>query len=242
VVEAESGKVDQVRARLADADAFEERTRKLDEQIAIGSLDITKNAVGAYAEFFDRFYDDARRRAQVEEKVKAAWGDLPVFIRIEVLMGLAESALAHADPVKALELVNEAQLYLDEGRWPLQHLLPRQAKLAALRFRAGDADRARADADAALAMFRADGDKIVDIYRAASLCPLAEAYQLMGDTASALVVYRLAVEEGAHNPNSRPRAEDLSATCCSMALSGVEPDAELWSRVRQIGATLGHPW
>jgi hypothetical protein len=50
------------------------------------------------------------------------------------------------------------------------------------------------------------------------------------------------VEEGVENPNSRPRAEDLSATCRSMALHAVEPDADLWKRMRQIGDGLGPPW
>lgn len=64
----------------------------------------------------------------------------------------------------------------------------------------------------------------------------------MGDTAAALAVYKRAVEEGVHNPNSRPRAEDLSATCCSMALHGVEPDGSLWARMEDIRGRLGDPW
>ena len=64
----------------------------------------------------------------------------------------------------------------------------------------------------------------------------------MGDTATALSAYKRAVEEGVENPNSRPRAEDLSATCLSMAVHGVEPDAVLWTRIRQINDGLGDPW
>ncbi len=64
----------------------------------------------------------------------------------------------------------------------------------------------------------------------------------MDDTAAALMVYKRAVEEGVENPNSRPRAEDLSATCLSMALHMVEPDAELKNRIRQISEGLGDPW
>jgi len=82
----------------------------------------------------------------------------------------------------------------------------------------------------------------VNIYRAGALRPLAEAYQSMGDTAAALTVFKKAVEEGVENPNSRPRVEDLSATCRSMALSGVEPDADLWARLREVFTGLGQPW
>ena len=75
-----------------------------------------------------------------------------------------------------------------------------------------------------------------------SLRPVAEAYMSMGDTAAAMAVYRTAVEESVVNPNSRPRALDLVATCCSLALNDVEPDAELWTRLREVDASLDHPW
>jgi hypothetical protein len=64
----------------------------------------------------------------------------------------------------------------------------------------------------------------------------------MGDTAAALAVYKQAVEAGMENPNSRPRAEDLAATCCSMAVHAVQPDAELFARIREICAGLSDPW
>jgi len=82
----------------------------------------------------------------------------------------------------------------------------------------------------------------VDIYRAETLCPLAEAYRTLGDAASALAVYKRAVEEATVNPNSRPRAEDLSAICCSLAKHEVEPDLELWARLTKVHDGLGEPW
>jgi tetratricopeptide (TPR) repeat protein len=116
------------------------------------------------------------------------------------------------------------------------------AKLAALRFRAGQIEKAQEQADKALELFESKRDRIVNIYRAESLQPLAEAYSMMSNTPRALAVYELAVTEGVANPNSRPRAEDLSATCCSMALHAVEPGAELWERIRTIHEGLGDPW
>jgi hypothetical protein len=116
------------------------------------------------------------------------------------------------------------------------------ARQAALRHRAGDRDQARRDLDQALALFDSQRKGIVDIFRAGALRAVAEAYQSMGDDRTALRVYKKAVEEGVANPNSRPRAEDLSATCRSMALKGVEPDAELWARIRHIQSGLGQPW
>jgi hypothetical protein len=157
-------------------------------------------------------------------------------------MEMTASALDHADQVTALSLVNEAQALVDAYAWPLEHRIPMTAKLIALRFRAGDEQRARSDADDLRSLFDTEGKKIVNIYRAGALRPLAETYQVMGETAVTLAVYKQAVEAGVENPNSRPRAEDLAATCCSLAVHAVEPDAELMARIREIRAGLGDPW
>jgi len=242
VVDSESGKVAGVKALIAGEEHFDEQMNALDALIAPGNFDIVENALKACANLFNRFYDDAGRRLLAEEKIKTSWDKLPIFKRVELLTELAGFALDHADQTKALELVNEAQLFMDSAQWRPEHRIPMISELVKLRFRAGNRQKARTDADALLALFDSQRDKIVNIYRAGALRPLAEAYQSMDDTAVALAVYKRAVEEGVENPNSRPRAEDLSATCCSMALHGVEPDAELWIRVRQINDGLGDPW
>jgi hypothetical protein len=64
----------------------------------------------------------------------------------------------------------------------------------------------------------------------------------MGDAGTTLNLYRRALEAGQENPNSRPRTDDLIATCCSLALHAVEPDETLMSRIRDIRAGLGDPW
>jgi hypothetical protein len=88
--------------------------------------------------------------------------------------------------------------------------------------------------EAALARYDAERDQIVNIYRATALRALAEALQTMGDGARSLAVYRRAVEEGNGNPNSRPRADDLTTTACSMALRGRR------ARRRAVGAHERH--
>ncbi len=242
VVDSESGKVAGVKALIAGEEHFDEQMNALDTLIAPGNFDIVENALKACANLFNRFYDDAGRRLLAEEKIKTSWDKLPIFKRVELLTELAGFALDHADQAKALELVNEAQLFMDSAQWRPEHRIPMISELVKLRFRAGNRQKARTDADALLALFDSQRDKIVNIYRAGALRPLAEAYQSMGDTAVALAVYKRAVEEGVENPNSRPRAEDLSATCCSMALHCTEPDAELWARILQIKEGLGDPW
>lgn len=242
LVDSESGQVMAVRATLLDADDFDAQIEALDAVIARGNFDQVRNALEACVQLFDRFYDDEDRRPRTEEKIKASWKNLPLMIRIELMMDLAGFALGHEDRGKALELVEEAEIMLEESTWKAEDYIPLSSRLAVLRHRAGDEEGARNQADAAQAMFHADPNQIVNMYRADALRPLAEAYQSMGDKAIALAVYRRAVEEGMENSNSRPRAEDLSATCCSMAVQGAEPDVALRALILKIHEGLGPPW
>lgn len=242
LADAESGVVAGVMAMAAHEDYFEEQLNNLDALLVSGNFDIVKNALKACASLFNRFYDDVGRRLLTEEKMKVSWGALPFFLRVELLTEMAGYALDHKDQAKALDLINEAQNFMAGAQWPPEHRISLMSKLVTLRFNAGDRQKAEADADAMLALFDAQRDKIVNIDRAGALRPLAEAYQSMGNTTTALTVYKRAVEEGVENPNSRPCAEDLSATCLSMALNKAEPDAELCTRIRKINEGLGEPW
>jgi tetratricopeptide (TPR) repeat protein len=242
VEEAETGKVESARALLCHEDTFDALTATLDAALATGSLDPVKNALLAYARLFERFYTDPVRRDQVEQKIVEFWGPVPLFVRIELLADLAEVALAQDDSPKALELVDQVTALMEGAEWDLEHGLPRWAHLLSLRFQAGDEQRARTEADAALARYDRQRETVVTIYRAETLRPLAECYQVMGDTARARSLYDRVLQEGIANPNSRPRAEDLAATCCSMALLGMEPDAPMWQRIREIRNSLGDPW
>jgi len=257
----EVGQVAQVKAMRCADEAFEAQMDALGQLIATGGFDGTNHALAAHSLLFDRFYDDAGRRERIETAIKASWGTLPLSIRITTLLTLAETAVSHSDRAKALALVEEAQQIVDDilaasipaegedaseappgGCWSLRHRIPVTARVAAMRARAGDTDRARHDTDALLDLYQANDQWIVDIDRAEALRSVAEAYQALGDAPAALAVYTLAVEVGVVNPNSRPRAEDLAATCRSMARHGVKPDADLWSRIRQIKGALGTPW
>lgn len=240
--DSEIGKVERIRARVTDEASFAEEKKALDALIKQGNFDIGKNALYAYAQLFDTFYDDPQRRTQIEETIKSSWIPMPIDIRVKLLEQLAQSALDHADKDKALRLINETNRLIENYQWPLRFYIPMKANIMKLCIRAGDAATARSEADAALAMYREKSDQEVNIYRAGTLRPLAEVYHQLGDTQTALSLYKQTVEEGMANPNSRPRAQDLSATCCSMALNAVEPDSELWTRIQQIREGLGQPW
>jgi len=238
----ESHMVAGVRAKQADKAAFDEQIKALDACIATKNFDAMRNALTSATQWFDSFYGDVERRGQVEKRIKEGPLHFPVFIRIDLLLELARIAVTHGDAAKGLELVNETKGLFDGATWPLNSRIGIGSRMARARFAAGDVAKARADLDAALASFDAERDKILDIDRAQMLLPLGEAYQAMGDTKAAMGVYSRAVENGVVNPNSRPRAEDLSATCRSMARQAVEPDSALWTRIREVHKGLGNPW
>jgi tetratricopeptide (TPR) repeat protein len=238
----EMGKVDAVRALRADAGAFDEQLRALKRVFEGGDLDLCKNAFETCARLFDRYYEDPEKRARVEETVAACPARLPVQVRMEAGIEFAGIAIGHADSRKALELVDSTRALLDGVTWLPENYIPLAARLAALRFRAGAKEAARLELQDALEHYERDRAGIVDIYRAGALRPLAEAWESMGQHAAALAAYERVVEEGVGNPNSRPRAEDLVATCLSLARNGIEPDEELWGRLTKVSEGLGQPW
>jgi hypothetical protein len=238
----ESGKVARVEATLCTEDTFVSQVEELDRLIATGDFDAVKNALYVYAELFNRFYDNTERRLQMGEKIKTSWKQMPVFIRIELLLELADFALGHADQPKALGLVNEAKTILDEHIWPPEYRIPLAARIVECRFRSGDEEAARSAAADLRTLYNQHQSEIINIDKAETLIPVAEAFQTMGNSAEALAVYKQAVEAAVENPNSRPHAEDLSAICLSMAKRLVEPDAALWARIREIKGALGDPW
>jgi len=237
----ESGKLAGTAAAVGDDEAFDAQVAALDSLIAGGQFDVMKNALLSYTQVFDRHYDNTDRRKLIEKKIESGSATLPLVVRIDLMLKMAGFALEHRDPAGSLALVNTSQSLMDSAQWPARFGIPLRGRLAAMRFLAGDTAKARGDVDAALAEFDSQRDAIQSFDRGGVLRPLAEAYQQMGDAATALSIYRRAVEAGAVNPNLRPRTEDLSATCCSMAVHGVEPDEALWKRMHDIRRSLGQP-
>jgi len=139
-------------------------------------------------------------------------------------------------------LLDESLALVESAPWLPEDHLALTARLAGLRHRAGEAERARAEADATLTAYRSDREKIENFRRGEALRPLAEAYATMGDKKASLAVYKTIAEEGSVNPNARARAENLAALCRSMARQRVEPDAELMARIKEIYDGLEDPW
>ncbi len=225
-----------------DPAALETQIRNLDAVLERGALEDARSALEACVEILGRHHARDEIRRQTLERVRKGHAKLPAGIRVEMLVGAARTLLDHGDPGTARELLAEARALVDGRAWLPEDLIPRLAEMAALKSRLGDGGDARRELALARATYDTERSRIADIYRAGVLRALAEASLALGDGAEALASWRQAVEEGVANPNSRPRADDLVATCLSMALAGAEPDAALLARMTSIRAGLGDPW
>jgi hypothetical protein len=238
----EMGPVARERAARAENEDFDAQVGRLDQQAALGDFEHVRAALEAYAQLYGRFYGDSERRASILERIRAAWAKIPATVRVEVLEQMAGFALASEDRAEALARIGEARAFLADAQLSAELRLPYAARLAGMRHAAGDGGAARAELDGLYESYGKARNEIVNMYRCGVLLPFAEAYVRMGDHASAARVYARAVEESVVNPNSRPRAQDLAAVCCSMAKLEFQPSAELWQRLRQISSELGSPW
>jgi hypothetical protein len=218
----------------SDAEAFEGQIKKLDAFVDTQDYGTIEYTLQAYVRLYDQHYQNKKRRSRIEKKIRDAQQGFPIFFKLSVHKRLIEVALTHADNQNAQKLIDEAQKIVDDATWDPNKLVAREAELAQLRARADDPQGAREQANAAMSLFEKKKDQIQSYKRAAALRPVAEAYALVGDSSTALKTYRLTVEQGAINPNIRPRTEDLSETCASMAVHAIEPDAQLWNRMTQI--------
>jgi tetratricopeptide (TPR) repeat protein len=242
VVESEAGRLDAVRATLATPAGFDAQIASLEALVTGASFERARHALEACVQLFHRFYDDPTRRSRAEQALRSSGAKLPPDVHVGLLREAAELALGHGDRAKALELVEAAQAVLDGTRWTAEQGIPLRSSLAGVRHGAGDPSGAERELAEAHALYESAREGIADFYRAETLRPLAEARCTLGQLPRALELYRRVVEEGATNPNARTRAEDLAATCLSMARHAVEPDAELWQRILELNAGLGPPW
>ena len=228
-------------AALSESE-FDARASELETSILTSNLDQARAALEKCVVLYGDSFGDQSRRERLATKVTASIYKLPLTIQVESLCQLGEVAVEHGDAAQGREFAKLARERYDSASWTPQYGLPLVACIAKLRHGAGEQERARKELDEGLAWFEQERAKLPDVFRAGALRPVAEALVAMGDAAAAAAMYARAVEEGSANPNSRPRAEDLVATCCSMAIQRVEPNTALWARLRAIRSALADPW
>jgi len=242
LADSETSFVEEAKAKLLTVEAFDAQYERARSMIDAANFDQLKAILATCKILYSRFFDDEVRREQVISLAESAWKSLPIDVRIETRFSFARSAMAHANPAIAVQLVDAADGLRQRVSLNPELTVTLAARFAGMRAEVGQPTKALQEANGALALFTADKKKIVDIYRGRTLRPLAEAYCTMGESEKALEVYRMALDEGFVNPNSRPRADDLAATCLSMALRNTEPSTDLWKRIVQIEGALAKPW
>ena len=238
----ERGQVETARTAQVPMDQMDGQADMFDQAIATGNFDLARGGIDGYLVWLDRVIDDAPRRARALTALSGAFPGLPLDLQVRYRVQLAEvlysrgyKELAKTE-VDCASALFKATVFLPEDTAPLG------AVIAKARFRMGDADSARSELRALRAAYNAQSDLIVNLRRAASLRALAEGFLLLGDSDDAVESYKAALDAGAINPNARPRAEDLSATCVSMAMSGFQPSPEFMLRIDNLRAGLVDPW
>jgi len=251
VGEPEMGKVAAVRAEQAArgtfanaavTEAFDGQMTALDAWLETRNFDLVRNAVDIAIEYHPGAFADAQRRARVESLVLKANEQLAYDLRIANLLRLAANCEKAGDRAAARGFIAKADETFGVGKWLADDGAVQLALIAQAKARSGDAEGCAVQLAAALARFDAGRADIIDIDRARPLRAIAEAYATAGDIEKARAVFARALEEGAVNPNARPRAEDLVATILSMVSAGVEPGAEVAARMSAIREGLVAPW
>ncbi len=230
------------RARLVPADKVGEELAAMHAAFPGLSLGQQHTEFATLVRLHERFFAVAEARTTIEDRLVNVYTKVPPAIRLEALGELATTCLAHDDQASALRLLAVAREITATRTWRPDDQVPQLAHLAGLRGRAGEMDQARLDAEAALAIYHRDRDKIVDVYRAETVRPLALAWHTLGEAVIADDLFALALEEGMVNPNSRPRTDDLVDTCVAMATHRIAPSARLLARMQEVVAGLGNPW
>lgn len=239
---AERGRVEAARtAKLSEAQ-LDVQADMFDKAIATMNFDLVRGGIDGYFAWLERVMDDAPRRERALKALRSAIPGLPFDIQVRSGVQLADALCAHGyKEAAALEVDRASKLFRATVFLP-EDTAPLGVVIAKARFRMGDVNAARAELQRLRLEYEARAETIVNLRRAASLRALAEGYFLIGDSADAVRCYGAALDAGALNPNARPRAEDLSATCVSMAMSEFVPSPELLLRIEHIRAGLADPW
>jgi hypothetical protein len=230
------------KARLLPAGELQAWLQEARLTATSGGFEGRQSVLQAGGELVRRFYADEAQRKALEEVVRLATNQMPLPIVVEALCALSSAALEAGDLEGAKRYATEAvdACLLSTVTADLKG--PCLGRAIEALAQAGGAEAAKEGLEAGLAVYEKERDRLMGIDRADALRGLAQACESLGDRSQATLLYWRVIEEGAENPNARPRAEDLVETLLSMAQVGFEPEPKLIERIEEITAGLRDPW
>jgi hypothetical protein len=238
----ESGLPLLARSEVCRADEVDAQIARIDQEFVSKHFEQLRSACEACVALLKHVSRDASRLNSLETKVLEVIAKFPAQSRFAVLAQLAESALQRGHTGSARQRLAEALVCIPPGSMLPEERIPLLGRVAELQFRLGETSAADEQLHAALELYKASRSRVVDIARASALRALAEAAYVMMQHDQAFQLWMKAFDEGVANPNSRPRADDLVATCCSILRTGAVPTPSILERAERIAAALGEPW
>ncbi len=236
------GEVHAVMVEKATGEELDAKADMFDKAIATLNFDLAKGGIDGYLAILGRVASDDARRTRALKALDEAIPGLPLDLQVDYRTRLAERLAAVGRPEEsAAEIARAAKLF-DGTVFLAEDIQPIGAKLARAQARLGDRAAARSRIESLERTYRDRVAEIVDLRRANCLRALAEAWVDLGDRAAAMRLWSDALDAGALNPNARPRAEDLCATCISMGGCGALPTPEMNDRIAAIESGLVAPW
>jgi tetratricopeptide (TPR) repeat protein len=230
------------RSEVCRADEVDAQIARIDQALASKHFEQLRSACEACVALLKQVSRDASQVNALETKVLEVNATFPAQSRFAVLAQLAESALQRGQTGIAKKRLADAMASIPPGSMLPEERIPLLGRVAELQFRMGETIAADEQLQAALELYKASRDRVVDIARASALRALAEAAHAMKQHDQAFQLWMNALDEGVANPNSRPRADDLVATCCSILRTGAVPPPSMLERAERIAAALGEPW
>ncbi|MBL8754437.1 MAG: hypothetical protein JNK15_14130 [Planctomycetes bacterium] len=214
----------------------------IDEAFPAMSIGQQSVALATLARVHAKFFSDATTRRFCEERVAERWVKLMPGLRLEALATMVQTCFDRKEIEAGRKLLAVMREIVAAHTWRPEDKAPWTGRLVELTFAGGETERAKADADAALAAWHRDREQVVNIWRAETLRPLALAFHALGDTTRCDELLGLVLEESLENPNSRPRCDDLVDTCVDLARRAIVPSAAVLDRIREIQRGLKAPW
>lgn len=242
LVASEASRTLPLEASRASVATFPATMLAIDGCLATNDFDRMQFAVEALLAFPSTILSDSDLFDAIEAKCVGTVAKFPTEFRAQALTRLAGRAIEVAETVRARRLLDSAEAAVAAATMLPEDGLPLRARAVAMRYASGEKEAASTAFAALESEFVSRRGGIVDIRRAGVVRAFAEAAWRMDRKSKAAELWLRALDEGLANPNSRPRAEDLAATCRSIVAVGAVPDAAFLAKADALLQGLGDPW